>query len=98
LTDNLLAGLKELFTHSAKFTGNFRRIPVIPASAGIQVNCHNQAFWIPACAGMTVVSCITWCYSFCVYLLRLAFICGLNQYHLLPTRSGHGPGLVLDVI
>ncbi|MEW8525916.1 MAG: hypothetical protein AB2552_23030 [Candidatus Thiodiazotropha endolucinida] len=33
---------------------NFR-IFVIPAQAGIQQYRYHQAFWIPACAGMTVV-------------------------------------------
>jgi len=33
----------------------FNRLIVIPAQAGIQESDHHWWFWIPACAGMTVL-------------------------------------------
>ncbi|MCU7942536.1 MAG: hypothetical protein KZQ87_07625 [Candidatus Thiodiazotropha sp. (ex Cardiolucina cf. quadrata)] len=47
--------------HSLKT--NFR-IFVIPAQAGIQEYRLHQAFWIPACAGMTVVLGLSKCHSY----------------------------------
>ena len=81
-------------THSNTYSCHFRTHPVIPAKAGIQLNGSRTQFWIPACAGMTVI------------LFLLLFLNFLNKQNLIkpPVQRAavkichRQPAAVTDVV